>query len=67
MLFRSVLREAGQPMKIRPIFEALKKKGVEIPGKIPMNNLSAHLSRSSEFKLRPGYRWWFAEEQKAPD
>lgn len=63
---REILLEARHPLKIREIFNRLMARGVEIPGKVPMNNLSAHLSRSSDFVLVSGTRWWFAEKQKAP-
>lgn len=57
------LKEAGKPLKTGKIFELLRNEGVDIPGKDPRNNLSAHLSRSIFFaRKRTG--WWFAEEEK---
>jgi hypothetical protein len=52
------LRKLGRPMKIREIFDSLNDAGIQIPGKVPMNNLSAHLSRSKKF-VRQGEGWWF--------
>lgn len=64
-----VLREAGKPLKIRDIFDRLTTLGVVITGKVPLNNLSAHLSRSAEFELGPKSEWWFAsaEKQEPPE
>ncbi|QDA58123.1 hypothetical protein [Thermomonas aquatica] len=64
-----VLKEAGRPLKIREIYEGLSKLGVSITGKVPLNNLSAHLSRSSVFELGPKSEWWFAsaEKQEPPE
>ena len=57
---REVLREVKKPLKTRDLFNALTDKGVQIPGKDPQNNLSAHSSRSTEFVSgRDG--WWFRE------
>lgn len=57
---REVLSEVKKPLKTRDLFNALTAKGVQIPGKDPQNNLSAHLSRSTEFASgRDG--WWFRE------
>lgn len=45
--FVSVLREAGKPMTRNEIFDEMVKRGVDIPGKNPKSNLSAHLSYSN--------------------
>lgn len=31
-------------MKTSEIYEALKQRGIEVPGKVPQNNVSAHLA-----------------------
>jgi hypothetical protein len=64
-----VLKDAGRPLKIREIFDGLTAMGVVITGKVPLNNLSAHLSRSIEFELGPKSEWWFAsaEKQEPPE
>ncbi|KFN49257.1 hypothetical protein [Arenimonas composti] len=51
---------SGRPMKIREIYDALMARNIKIPGKVPMNNLSAHMSRSKEFALVSGNRWTLA-------
>jgi hypothetical protein len=57
---RDILNEVKTPLKTRDLFNALTAKGVQIPGKDPQNNLSAHLSRSVQFVSgRDG--WWFRE------
>lgn len=43
------IKAAQRAMKTRELLELLDKDGVKIPGKDPMNNLSAHLSRSYNF------------------
>jgi hypothetical protein len=59
-----LLMETGEPLKTSEIHERLTKKGIEIPGKDPRNNLSAHLSRNDAF-IRKGDGWWFAEKTRA--
>lgn len=41
---RKVLQELQRPMKTAEIYEELKKRGVHVNGKVPQNNLAAHLS-----------------------
>jgi len=53
-----VLKEAnGGPLKTGELLRLLAEKGLVIRGKIPGNNLSAHLSNSPEFDNTPlGWR-----------
>ena len=39
-----ILTKAGRPLDRDYIFEALARQGVEVGGKIPLKNLSAHMS-----------------------
>jgi hypothetical protein len=61
-----LLHEHQRPLKTNEIYSFLLKKGVEIPGKDPRNNLSAHLSRSRSL-VRFGNGWWFAEKKEPPE
>jgi hypothetical protein len=61
-----VLRAAGKPMRLKDIYAELERRGVRIPGKNPMNNVSAHASRSGVFKAT-NEGWWFAEKQEPPE
>lgn len=58
---REVLSAIGRPLKTKDLFNVLAASGVQIPGKDPQNNLSAHLSRSAEFEIGPN-GWWFRKE-----
>lgn len=44
-----LLEEAGQPVRTVEIYRALLEAGVAVPGKHPVNNLSAHLSNDDRF------------------
>lgn len=59
-----LLMEAGRPLKTSEIHEKLTQRGIEIPGKDPRNNLSAHLSRNDAF-IHQGDGWWIAEKTRA--
>lgn len=53
-----LLQEHGQPMKLSALLQSLRARGVEIPGKNPLNNLGAMLSYSQELVTTPGVGWW---------
>lgn len=60
------IKEGGKPLKTREIMSLLEKEGVKIPGKDPVNNLSAHLSRSHVF-VNTRFGWRVREEQEPPE
>jgi hypothetical protein len=55
----AVLREAGGPLHVRAIYERVLARGVAVPGSVPLNNISAHLSRHKGlFKHATGRGMW---------
>lgn len=60
----AVLREAKEPMTIRPLLDAVTARGVEVRGEDPLANFRSTLSRDDRFKSimrNGGYYWWFAD------
>jgi hypothetical protein len=57
-----VLREANRPMKTGEIYEELRRRGIEVPGKVPQNNLSAHLSHHSQIFAASPVGWRLRQE-----
>jgi hypothetical protein len=62
-----ILREAKRPMKTGELYEALKARGVEVPGKIPQNNLSAHLAHHKDIFVNDGRNGWSLRQQNFMD
>lgn len=58
----SVLEDADRPMRPQEIYEELVKRGVQVNGKKPANNVSAHLSNSDRFTKSGG--GWVLREPK---
>lgn len=54
---KDYLRERSEPVPTREIYEYLQMLGIDVPGEVPQNNLSAMLSNSSEF-LSQGRSGW---------
>jgi len=52
-----LLREANVPMKTVEIYNELMRRGVEVRGKVPQNNLAAHLSHHSKVFIRTPEGW----------
>ena len=46
----SLLAERQEPTHYTVIYEELRKRGVDVPGKVPLSNLLAHLSRDDRFR-----------------
>ncbi len=57
----SALAAAGRPLRTRDLLEKVREAGVEVPGKDPANNLSAHLSRSA--RVRSTSLGWVISEE----
>lgn len=55
------IRKANRPLKTREILELLHEDGIAVPGRDPMNNLSAHLSRSDQF-VNSRHGWHLKQE-----
>ncbi|MBI3968098.1 MAG: winged helix-turn-helix domain-containing protein [Chloroflexi bacterium] len=64
-----ILEEEGKPLHIRDIHERLRQRGIHVPGKIPANNVSAHLSNDPRFenvgKGVWGLKSWRKAQQRA--
>jgi hypothetical protein len=60
----AALREAGAPLSRNDLYALLMFKGVEVPGKDPKANLSAHLSNSDQF-IRTSDGLWTLKEEDA--
>ncbi len=45
-----ILAEAKMPLPTKIIYNRMLERGVQVDGKVPMNNLSAHLSHSDLFQ-----------------
>lgn len=58
----AVLTELGRPANRNEIYDALVAKGVEVPGKDPRANLSAHLSYSPEVFRNSDGLWQLTKE-----
>ena len=62
----NVLVEAGKPLSTNDILIELKKRGVSVNGKVPKNNLAAHLSHYRKVFSRTPEGWSLANpEQRA--
>ena len=57
MQIEAVLWEAKRPMKTVEILEALKQRGIDVPGKVPLNNLAAHLSHHKKYFINTSEGW----------
>lgn len=57
------LREAGMPLTGRQLLLALLEDGITINGVNPSNNLAAHITATSAFRLWPE-GWWFRDEPR---
>ena len=63
---KTVLADRAHPTPTIEIYEAIKDR-VEIPGKVPRNNLSAMLSNSDDFKSHGRDGWTLVETKEASD
>lgn len=52
-----ILIEAKRPMKTSEIYEALKGRGIEVNGKVPQNNVSAHLAHHKNMFISTTSGW----------
>lgn len=60
---QQALMDACRPLRPREIYHGIHRKGVEVSGKDPVNNISARLSSSDRFiRLGSGVGWWIRGE-----
>lgn len=63
------LREAGEPLQIKPLMEAAIAKGAQISGDNPVNNFRSTVSKDERFaSVQRGntFFWWFEGEPLPP-
>jgi len=61
----SALSAAGRPMTRNELYDLMVSRGVEVPGKDPRANLSAHLSYSPKVTRTEAGLWALAKTQEA--
>lgn len=54
---QKVLLETKRPMKTGEIYEELVKRGIQVNGKMPQNNLAAHLSHHDKVFVSTTEGW----------
>ena len=54
---QKLLLEAKRPMKTVEIYEELIKRGIPVNGKVPQNNLAAHLSHHDKIFVNTSEGW----------
>jgi HB1, ASXL, restriction endonuclease HTH domain len=54
---KKVLEDLKRPMKTAEIYDELKRRGVQVNGKVPQNNLAAHLSHHANLFMSTPDGW----------
>jgi len=58
------LQDAGKPLQVVPLMEAVRERGVEVKGADPLANFRSTLSRDERFvsfRREGQYLWWFKD------
>lgn len=56
------MRVEGKPVHYRDIYDVLQRRGVEVKGKDPIRNLSAHMCLHKRFFKSKGNGYWMLAE-----